>query len=62
MTERWPLVLERGVAGQAHEGHDRSGDLAVFAASEALETAVLRAAWALHDVRREGRGRARAIW
>ena len=34
MTERWPLVLERGVAGLAHEGDDRSGDVAVFAASE----------------------------
>lgn len=30
----WPLVLERGVAGQAHEGEGRSGDLAVFAPSE----------------------------
>jgi len=29
----WPPVLERGVAGQAHEGHDRSGDVALFAAS-----------------------------
>jgi negative regulator of sigma-B (phosphoserine phosphatase) len=27
----WPLVLERGVAGAAHEGEERSGDLAVFA-------------------------------
>jgi negative regulator of sigma-B (phosphoserine phosphatase) len=31
MTDTWPLVLERGVAGQAHEGEGRSGDLAVFA-------------------------------
>ena len=31
MSERWPLVLERGVAGLAHEGEGRSGDLAVFA-------------------------------
>jgi phosphoserine phosphatase RsbX len=31
MTEQWPLVLERGVAGLAHEGEARSGDLAVFA-------------------------------
>ena len=31
MTGKWPLVLERGVAGQAHAGHDRSGDVAVFA-------------------------------
>jgi phosphoserine phosphatase RsbX len=29
----WPLVLERGVAEVAHEGEDRSGDLAVFAPS-----------------------------
>jgi negative regulator of sigma-B (phosphoserine phosphatase) len=29
----WPLVLERGVAGLAHEGEDRSGDVAVFAPS-----------------------------
>jgi phosphoserine phosphatase RsbX len=34
MKGRWPLVLERGVAGQAHAGQKRSGDLAVFAASE----------------------------
>jgi phosphoserine phosphatase RsbX len=33
MSERWPLMLERGVAGQAHEGEDRSGDVALFAAS-----------------------------
>ena len=31
MNEQWPLVLERGVAGLAHEGEDRSGDRAVFA-------------------------------
>jgi phosphoserine phosphatase RsbX len=31
MNEKWPLVLERGVAGLAHEGEGRSGDLAVFA-------------------------------
>jgi phosphoserine phosphatase RsbX len=30
----WPLVLERGVAGQAHEGERRSGDVAVFAPSQ----------------------------
>jgi negative regulator of sigma-B (phosphoserine phosphatase) len=29
--DAWPLVLERGVAGLAHEGEYRSGDLAVFA-------------------------------
>jgi phosphoserine phosphatase RsbX len=33
MSDAWPLVLERGVAGLAHEGEDRSGDLAVFAPS-----------------------------
>jgi len=33
MTDAWPLVLERGVAGLAHEGEGRSGDLAVFAPS-----------------------------
>jgi phosphoserine phosphatase RsbX len=27
----WPPALERGEAGQAHEGEGRSGDLAVFA-------------------------------
>lgn len=31
MSDGWPLVLERGVAGLAHEGQGRSGDLAVFA-------------------------------
>jgi phosphoserine phosphatase RsbX len=31
MSEQWPLVLERGMAGLAHEGEGRSGDLAVFA-------------------------------
>jgi negative regulator of sigma-B (phosphoserine phosphatase) len=30
----WPLVLERGVAGLAHEGEGRSGDLSVFAPSQ----------------------------
>jgi len=33
MSDTWPLVLERGVAGVAHEGEGRSGDLAVFAPS-----------------------------
>ena len=33
MTDTWPLVLERGVAGLAHVGEGRSGDLAVFAPS-----------------------------
>ena len=31
MTGTWPVVLERGVAERAHEGEDRSGDVAVFA-------------------------------
>jgi negative regulator of sigma-B (phosphoserine phosphatase) len=31
MSHEWPLILERGVAEQAHEGESRSGDLAVFA-------------------------------
>jgi negative regulator of sigma-B (phosphoserine phosphatase) len=31
MNDTWPLVLERGMAGLAHEGEGRSGDLAVFA-------------------------------
>ncbi len=34
MTGQWPPVLERGVAGLTHEGEGRSGDVAVFAASE----------------------------
>jgi phosphoserine phosphatase RsbX len=34
MSNEWPLVLERGMAGLAHEGEGRSGDLAVFAPSE----------------------------
>lgn len=34
MTGKWPLVLERGVAGLAHEGEGRSGDVAVFAPSQ----------------------------
>jgi negative regulator of sigma-B (phosphoserine phosphatase) len=31
LAESWPAALERGVAGLALEGEDRSGDLAVFA-------------------------------
>ena len=31
MSEDWPPVLERGVAGVMHEGEGRSGDVAVFA-------------------------------
>jgi phosphoserine phosphatase RsbX len=34
MTEGWPLVLERGVAGLPHAGEARSGDLALFAPSQ----------------------------
>jgi phosphoserine phosphatase RsbX len=34
MTERWPPELERGVAGLTHVGEGRSGDVALFAASE----------------------------
>jgi len=34
MTTTWPLVLERGVAAQAHAGERRSGDVAVFAPSQ----------------------------
>jgi phosphoserine phosphatase RsbX len=33
MNDSWPPVLERGVAGLAHAGERRSGDLAVFAPS-----------------------------
>lgn len=33
MSDAWPAALERGVAGTAHEGEQRSGDLAVFAPS-----------------------------
>jgi negative regulator of sigma-B (phosphoserine phosphatase) len=33
MSDGWPTVLERGVAGLAHEGERRSGDVAVFAPS-----------------------------
>ena len=33
MSAAWPPVLERGVAGLAHEGEGRSGDVAVFAPS-----------------------------
>jgi phosphoserine phosphatase RsbX len=33
MSARWPEQLERGVAGAAHEGERRSGDVAVFAAT-----------------------------
>src|SRR2546423_613123 len=30
MSDEWPEALERGVAGAPLEGHERSGDLAVF--------------------------------
>ena len=35
MNGDWPPALERGVAGVAHEGERRSGDVAVFAPSGA---------------------------
>jgi negative regulator of sigma-B (phosphoserine phosphatase) len=35
MSGEWPSVLERGVAGLAHVGEGRSGDMAVFAPSAA---------------------------
>ena len=35
MSEGWPRQLERGVAGLAHVGEGRSGDVAVFAATAA---------------------------
>jgi len=31
ITDGWPEALERGVAGAAMSGEERSGDLAVFA-------------------------------
>jgi phosphoserine phosphatase RsbX len=31
MSDQWPAVLERGLAGVAHAGEWRSGDVAVFA-------------------------------
>jgi negative regulator of sigma-B (phosphoserine phosphatase) len=31
MTDGWPPVLERGEAGQTHQGEGRTGDVAVFA-------------------------------
>ena len=34
MTDQWPPELERGVAELTHEGEERSGDVALFAASE----------------------------
>jgi negative regulator of sigma-B (phosphoserine phosphatase) len=34
MSDEWPEALERGVAGAPLEGHDRSGDLAVFVPTE----------------------------
>jgi negative regulator of sigma-B (phosphoserine phosphatase) len=30
VAEAWPAALDRGIAGVAHEGETRSGDLAVF--------------------------------
>jgi phosphoserine phosphatase RsbX len=34
MSDEWPEALERGVAGAPLEGHERSGDLAVFVPTE----------------------------
>jgi negative regulator of sigma-B (phosphoserine phosphatase) len=34
-VREWPAGLDRGVAGAPHEGEERSGDLAVFAATAA---------------------------
>jgi negative regulator of sigma-B (phosphoserine phosphatase) len=31
VSEEWPASLDRGIAGAAHEGETRSGDVAVFA-------------------------------
>jgi negative regulator of sigma-B (phosphoserine phosphatase) len=31
VSEAWPASLDRGIAGAAHEGETRSGDVAVFA-------------------------------
>jgi negative regulator of sigma-B (phosphoserine phosphatase) len=33
-VDGWPAALDRGIAGAALEGHDRSGDLAVFVPTE----------------------------
>jgi len=35
VPEEWPAALDRGIAGVAHAGETRSGDLAVFAPTEA---------------------------
>jgi len=35
VPEDWPASLDRGIAGVAHAGETRSGDLAVFAPTEA---------------------------
>ena len=35
MADAWPAALDRGVAGAAHEGESRSGDLAVFVPTRA---------------------------
>jgi negative regulator of sigma-B (phosphoserine phosphatase) len=35
MSDAWPPALERGVAGMAHAGEGRSGDVAVFAPTRA---------------------------
>jgi phosphoserine phosphatase RsbX len=64
MTDAWPASLERGVAGLAHAGEGRSGDVAVFAPwasgglvaaidglghGDAAADAAERAATILHD-------------
>jgi negative regulator of sigma-B (phosphoserine phosphatase) len=35
VAEEWPAELDRGVAGVPHDGETRSGDVAVFAPTEA---------------------------
>ena len=35
MGEEWPAALDRGLAAQAHSGETRSGDVAVFAPTDA---------------------------
>jgi phosphoserine phosphatase RsbX len=34
VADEWPAALDRGIAGVAHEGESRSGDLAVFVATQ----------------------------
>jgi negative regulator of sigma-B (phosphoserine phosphatase) len=35
VAEGWPAALDRGIAGVAHEGETRSGDVAVFVPTQA---------------------------